>query len=304
VYWGKSLKQVIDELNLPPDLEVKGIDNCDRHIDYLHRQTETEEIYFVSNSKPQTEKVTCIFRVDKNWVPELWDAETGLIQRKVEYTKVGNGISIDFTLDPLVSRFVVFRKASTGKNDADLAYDLQFGFDHQRGAIPAPINISDNWNVRFNAAMGGPESYHLDSLKSWSDSGEEGIKYYSGTASYEREFNFDQAALPKEMEAFIVFGDIQEMAHVFVNGKDCGIVWTIPYKARITPWLKKGKNTITVQVVNTWNNRIVGDLRNPDKKPLARTNGKIKFNKNSPLLKSGLMGKAEIQFLNINQQQL
>jgi hypothetical protein len=101
-----------------------------------------------------------------------------------------------------------------------------------------------------------------------------------------------------------VFGDIQEMAHVFVNGNDCGIVWTIPYKTKITHWLKKGNNKITVQVINTWNNRIVGDLRNPDKKPFASTNGKIKFNKNSPLLKSGLIGKAEIQFLKINKHQL
>ena len=299
VYWGKSLKQVLDELNIPPDLDVKGIDNCDHHIDYIHRQTETEDIYFLSNSKPKAEKISCSFRVNKNRIPELWDAETGLIQRKVEYTIVDNGICIDLMLDPLASRFVVFRKISTGKNDG--GFDLQFGFHPNRaaGKILEPIDISDNWNIKFNPAMGGPESYHLDSLKSWSEIGDEGIKFYSGSASYERDFYFEKEDLPKETEAYIVFGDIQEMAHVFVNGNDCGIVWTIPYKAKITPWLKKGSNKITVQVINTWNNRIVGDIRNPDKRPFTSTNGKVKFNKNSPLLKSGLIGKAEIQFLNI-----
>jgi hypothetical protein len=304
VYWGKTLKQVLRELAVPCDLEITGTNNSDHHIDYIHRQTGTDDIYFVSNSKPQSEKINCIFRVDKDRVPELWDAETGLIQRKLEYTKVENGIRIDFTMDPLASRFVVFRKESTGKNDAGLGYDLQFGFHQNRGSIPDPINISDNWNIKFNPAMGGPQAYHLDSLKSWSDIGDEGIKYYSGSATYERDFNFGMEDLTKETEAFAVFGDIQEMARVLVNGHDCGIVWTIPYKAKITPWLKKGNNTITVQVINTWNNRIVGDLRNPDKKPFASTNGKIKFNKNSPLLKSGMMGKAEIQFLNINKRKL
>lgn len=300
VYWGKSLKQVLDECNIPPDLEVKGIDNCDRHIDYLHRRTEKEEIYFVSNSKPVEEKINCVFRVDKEWIPELWDAETGLIQRKVQYSKVENGISIDLIMDPIASRFVVFRKVSTGINDAGLTYDLQFGFHHDKVAetTTKPIDISDNWNIKFNPVMGAPESYHLDSLRSWSDVGEDGIKYYSGTATYEREFNFGKEDLPKNSEAFVVFADIQEMAHVFVNGNDCGIVWTIPYKTNITPWLKKGNNKISVEVVNTWNNRIVGDIRNPDKKPFATTNGKIKFNKNSPLLKSGLIGKAEILFTN------
>ena len=46
VYWGKSVKQVLDELNIPPDLEVKGIDDLDRHIDYIHKKTATEDIYF------------------------------------------------------------------------------------------------------------------------------------------------------------------------------------------------------------------------------------------------------------------
>ena len=98
------------------------------HIDYIHRQTETEDIYFVSNSSPMEEKVTCVFRVDKNRVPEIWDAETGLIQREVEYSKVENGISIELVMDPLASRFVVFRNKSTGKNDAGLSCDLQYGF--------------------------------------------------------------------------------------------------------------------------------------------------------------------------------
>ncbi len=298
VYWGKSVEQVLKELNIQPDLEVKGIDNCDRHIDYIHRQTETEDIYFVSNSSPVEEKVTCIFRVDENMVPELWDAETGLIQREVEYSKEENGISIEFILDPLASRFVVFRNKSTGKNDAGLSCDLQYGFQHKQkaGEVNEPIDLTDNWEIGFNPEMGGPKSYQLDKLTSWSDIDEKGIKYYSGSASYSRDFSIDKDALSLGTEAYVAFGDIQEMARVFINGNDCGIVWTPPYKARITPYLQAGTNAITVQVINTWNNRIVGDLRNPKEKAYTHTNAKYKFTENSSLLKSGLMGKAEIIF--------
>ncbi len=107
-----------------------------------------------------------------------------------------------------------------------------------------------------------------------------------------------EEALSKDAEAFVVFGDIQEMARVSVNGNDCGIVWIPPYRARITPYLKAGTNLITIEVINNWNNRIVGDLRSPDKEPFTSTNAKIRFNEESPLLKSGLMGKAEIIFTN------
>jgi hypothetical protein len=122
----------------------------------------------------------------------------------------------------------------------------------------------------------------------------DGIKYYSGKASYKRDFMVGEEALSKETEAFVVFGDIQEMARVFINGNDCGIVWIPPYKARITPYLRAGTNSITVEVINTWNNRIVGDMRYPDKEPFTNTNAKVRFDESSPLLRSGLMGNAEI----------
>jgi hypothetical protein len=300
IYWGKTVKQVLDELQIAPDMDVMGIDNADGHLDYLHRQTKTEEIYFVSNSKPKKERVTCIFRVDKNMVPELWDAETGQVQHNVKYVKVQNGISIDFVMDPVGSRFVVFKKKSgdaSGK-EVDPGYNLQYGFTQNAVGEEKNkmIDISYNWNIHFDPSMGGPASYHLDSLVSWTDISENGIKYYSGTANYDRDFIVRDDVLSKKTNAFVVFEDIQEMAKVFVNGKDCGIVWTLPYKADITKYLTKGNNHITVQVANTWNNRIVGDVKTPDKKQYTRTNIKYKFSANSPLLKSGIIGKAKIIF--------
>jgi hypothetical protein len=300
VYWGKSLEQVLKELNIQPDFDVKGVDNCDQHIDYIHRQTETEEIYFVSNSSPKEEKITCVFRVNENKVPEIWDAETGLIQREIDYSKGVNGISIDFILDPLASRLVVFRNQSEGKNDPGINYDLQYGF-HKKHNAPhnnVSIDITDNWDVRFDSLMGGPKSFHLAKLSGWTDIDNEGIRYYSGKAIYNRSFSVKEASLSKTTEAYVVFQDIQEMARIYVNDQDCGIVWTPPYKANITPYLKAGKNSITVEVINTWNNRIVGDVKNPDGKQYTRTNIKYKFKGAKSLLKSGLMGKAEIFLTN------
>lgn len=299
VYWGKTVKQVLDELNIPPDVEVTGTDNSDCHIDYIHRATETEDIYFLSNSGLKTEKISCIFRVDRNKVPELWDAETGLIQRKLEYSIVKSGIRMDFVMDPLNSRFVIFRNKSTERNDPGLDYDLQYGFHHDqhKGEIPRPIDISYHWNVRFDPSMGAPELYQIDSLVSWTDLNNEGIKYYSGSATYEKDFSVTRDGLIKGIRAFAVFEDIQEMAHVFVNGKDCGIVWVPPYKVDITSYLRTGMNHISVQVVNTWNNRIVGDVRNPSQKQYTNTNIKYKFKAGNALLKSGMIGKSSVVFV-------
>jgi hypothetical protein len=301
IYWGKTADEVLAELNIAPDMEVMGVDNKDGHIDYLHRQTKNEEIYFVSNSKPEKQKVTCVYRVDKNMIPELWDAATGQIQHNVKYSKVQNGISIDFMMDPIGSRFVVFKKKSGEDNGqgVNAGYDLQYGFyqNPKDEESNKTIDISNNWNVKFNTEMGGPAVFHLDSLISWNDINNEGIKYYSGSATYETDFTVSSDDISKGTEAFVAFDNIQEMAHVFINGKDCGILWTIPYEAEITKYLRAGSNHIAVQVINTWNNRIVGDVRNPDKKQYTKTNIKYKMKADSPLLQSGLTGKAKILFM-------
>jgi len=223
-----------------------------------------------------------------------------LIQRDVVYTKEENGLGIELVLDPLASRFVVFRDHSSGKNDADLTNDLQFGFlaGKSQADLPDPIDISEEWNVSFNSDIGGPESYQMESLVSWSDIDVDGIMYYSGTATYTRDIYINEESLALATDVFVAFEDIQEMARISINGEDCGILWTPPYSANITSKIKPGSNEIVIEVANTWNNRIVGDLRIPEMKAYTNTNVKNKFGDNSPLLPSGLMGKAEIFFSN------
>lgn len=298
VYWGKTMAEVLQELKIRPDFEVRGVDNCDRRIDYVHRQTETEDIYFVSNSYETAQEFTAVFRVSGNKVPEIWNAETGLVQQAIEYHKTKEGINVELVMEPLASRFIVFRQKSSNTNDPRLPYDLQFGL-HQSSSIAEPVDLTSDWEIRFDALWGGPDTFRLDRLTSWTEAENEGVKYYSGTATYNRDFTIAKNALAKGTEAYVVFEDIQEMARVSINGNDCGIVWLPPYKANITRWLKPGENTISVQVVNTWNNRIVGDLNQPDGTQYTTTNvKKSRFRTTSPLLKSGLIGKAEIVFMN------
>ena len=297
VYWGRSVKEVLEEMQVKPDLEVTGIDNSGYVIDFIHRRTETEDIYFVSNSSPEAQNITCTFRVGPNRVPELWDAVSGQIQRTVKYSKAAEGVKVELIMDPLASRFVVFKDKSSGLNDKDLSADLQFGLSGH-SVKAAPIDLSDNWSVNFDPTMGGPARFPMEKLADWSTSDSAGVRYYSGTATYNRQFTIGKGALSPKTRAFVSFTDIQEIARLVVNGKDCGIIWTPPYQADITEQIKPGVNEIQVQVINTWNNRIVGDWRSPEKPPYTRTNAKNKFNAKSALLPSGLIGKAEVFFVN------
>ena len=296
IYWGKTLEEVLQELKISRDFEVKGIDNCDMHIDYIHRETDLEDIYFISNSNQSSEKFSAVFRVEKNKKPEIWDAETGLIQRKVEYSVVENGVEMEFTMNPVSSRFVVFRGGKEGKNDAGLKFNLQFSDEETAGNQQTRyIDLSSGWTVSFDTSMGGPASYWMDKLQSWPEIQDDGIRYYSGKAVYQKDFIVEKGTLKKGNRAILIFDNIQEMARVYINAKECGIVWTPPYEIDITDYLSEGENQIKIDVINTWNNRIVGDAKNPDQHQYTNTNIKNKFRRGE-LLESGLIGKAGIFF--------
>jgi hypothetical protein len=70
-------------------------------------------------------------------------------------------------------------------------------------------------------------------------------------------------------------------------------VWTVPYRVDVTPYLKQGENTLEIEVVNTWVNRIIGDLNLPDDQRKVRPNYNS-WRADSPLQSSGLLGPVEL----------
>jgi hypothetical protein len=55
-------------------------------------------------------------------------------------------------------------------------------------------------------------------------------------------------------------------------------------------------NLLEIRVVNLWPNRLIGDAALPKEKRFARTN--VEFDKNTPLLESGLLGPVTLQAVN------
>ena len=116
------------------------------------------------------------------------------------------------------------------------------------------------------------------------------IKYYSGTAIYKKELVWKGKTTDK---IWLDLGTIANIAEVSVNGKDCGTLWTFPYKVDISEALKKGKNTIEIKITNTWANRLIGDQKLPKEERLTWTTAPFRLEGN-PLLKAGLLGPVTI----------
>ena len=84
------------------------------------------------------------------------------------------------------------------------------------------------------------------------------------------------------------------MAKVKVNGEDAGGIWTYPYSTRVTPFLKEGTNSLEIEVVNTWVNRIIGDVQ-PGEKEQKVVPINNPWSSDSPLMKSGILGPVKME---------
>jgi len=161
-------------------------------------------------------------------------------------------------------------------------------------APPALVTVAGPWTVRFTAGTGAPETSRFPELVSWTTRAEEGIKYYSGTATYETVFDVPEALLAKGVYAVLDLGVVANLAEVRLNGQDLGVLWKPPFEvANIGKLLLPRGNRLEVKVTNLWPNRMIGDQRLPAEKRITRAN-MYKFTADSPLRTSGLLGPVRI----------
>ena len=85
---------------------------------------------------------------------------------------------------------------------------------------------------------------------------------------------------------------MKDLAKVWLNGKDLGLVWCHPWRVEITGAVKPGENTLEIEVVNLWPNRLVGDSKLSAK--MRRTQTNFPVGSNQPLLSSGLLGPVRV----------
>ncbi|MHC4799872.1 MAG: glycosylhydrolase-like jelly roll fold domain-containing protein, partial [Planctomycetota bacterium] len=119
--------------------------------------------------------------------------------------------------------------------------------------------MSGPWTVKFDPEWGGPESVVFDKLQDWTKRPEEGIKYYSGKATYHKTFDLPELLRESNRKIHLNLGKLNNVAQVRLNGKDLGIVWTAPWNVDITRAVLSTGNNLEIEVVNLWPNRLIGD---------------------------------------------
>jgi hypothetical protein len=278
-----SITTALNALNVAEDVVMTNVASP---LLYRHRQTASEDIYWLDNRSDGENTAEISFNIAGK-TPELWHPQTGKTE-KVSYQIKGGRTIIPLHFDSWEAYFIIFKENTTVNS-----------FVKPLSTSQPVVTIGGIWTVDF-PKIGVIKTEKLNSwtmladspnLKSDVKNTEGGVKYFSGTATYQNTFKINK--LDKNLIYEIDLGDVKNVAEVIVNGKNMGISWKKPFKLDITEGVKKGVNTIDIKVTNLWVNRLIGDAQAEVKIKTTFTTMPF-YQANSPLLPSGLMGPVVI----------
>ena len=272
-----SRKNVVETNDLKTFLSLAGVApdvTLPEGYRFLHRTLSDSEVYWINKPSREDADVTLSFRVSGK-KPTLWHPDNGVVE-EVSYAVKDGRTEVQLHLFPDDAVFVVF--SGKGKSSE---------------TVPAldetvALEVSGPWTVAFQENRGAPASATFDTLASYTESDDPGIKYFSGIATYTKTIQVDAA----EGKAYVDLGEVCNLAEVYVNGRFCGYAWKQPYRVDVTDALKAGENTLEVRVANVWCNRLIGDEQ-PGAVRVAWTDSRA-YRATDPLRPAGLLGPVRL----------
>src|SRR6185436_12890447 len=139
-------------------------------VPWIHRRTSDADIYFVVNRSDRPQDIDMRFRVSGKET-ELWHPDTGTIE-SASYTTADGRTTVPLKLAARESVFVVFRRSAATPTRTLSGAD-----------VTMLANIDGPWAISFPANLGAPAKIELAKLESWTANADQGVKYFSGTAT-------------------------------------------------------------------------------------------------------------------------
>ena len=311
------------------DFSSKGTSlKCDQvELQWTRRRDGDADIYFLSN--PLDSAFTAVMKIASTArLPELWLPDTGLQTRDVLCRCSDGSVELALHFDEYQSCFIVLREPFD--SEALRMRNEAFAAALQQGLMLMPTETSSlpvegPWTLHFPEGWDAPAEVTLDGLTPWNEHQDDGIRYFSGTATYEKTISMKR--IDRKASYVLDLGVVKNLAQVTLNGQPVAHLWKKPFRCDVTPYLKKGDNKLQIAVTNLWPNRMIGDEQWPDdlewgnddpsSRPIAgmflrnvpdwlrlgqprpsehrKTVVSTKFfSKDSPLLPSGLLGPVKI----------
>ncbi len=239
-------KALLDAMraHLHPDFALEGARQSDG-LTFLHRKACDADIYFVTNLQPNPSRTPVTFRVSGKRL-ECWDAITGKVAPAPEWRAVEGGTRVPVDLGPWASLFFVF---TPGQSERPRAPKIE-------SSQPNVLDIAGTWDLALEGVRFPAMRKRVARLASWTEDPE--TKHFSGTGTYDLEFEIPAAFLTGKPEIVLDLGSVGSVAEVRVNGKEAGVCWMQPYRLAVTSLVTPGRNRLTVAVTGLLINHVSG----------------------------------------------
>ena len=233
-------------------------------LDYTHRRDGQSEIYFISNQTGTDITFTPQCRIEKKnrYMHPLLDGgwQQILPSDKIHLTPYGSAVIVD-TDEPTPPSWITPISMSANNKDTDT---------HATA-------VAGTWKLTFEE---NNVCLVTDTLKGWETYDDPKIKYYSGHVRYENTFRMKSK---HKGPVSLHLDEVHDIATVYVNGICCGTTWLAPHRIDITKAVKRGKNQLRIEVVNTWANALLGSDNGTPPFDGIWTNGKYRRAEKTPL---------------------
>lgn len=247
---------------------------------FNHRRDGNTEIYFLANQLDSARTMTISLRTTKG-VPHIYYPIDGKQEQPV-FRHSNGRTELMLTLSAYGSAFVIFTDELQG--------------NAPETTLQHHVLTTAPWDIHFH---NNGVSLQQQPLADWTASSNDSIRYYSGRATYTTNFKIK---VKKGQRYYLSLPDVRDVAQIWVNETDCGIVWTSPYEVDITNALHRGNNTLRIAVTNTWHNALRG--ADAGKAPFDGiwTNARYRT-KGDSLLPAGLLAQPIIRITKATKQQ-
>ena len=297
VYTGYTEREILAEKGISPDFQYASANHAPLALDYIHRSTEYEDIYFVRNADSTHIQAFLDFRVGEKQA-FLFDPVRGTIDKVALFTSEGDRTRLPIRLRPYGSAFIVFsghpvadRHIITVEKDGqvvfpqNLHYDFDIKMNDQDEIVFMPntagnytliyndgatmelaaqqgrqfIELKNSWDVYFPYGWGFEPIQQFDSLFDWREHDNKDLSIFSGTATYRTSFTISEQMADSEKSWSLDLGTVGDVAKVYLNGNEVGTSVFPPYAFNLNGLLRAGNNVLVVDVANTWLNQLVGE---------------------------------------------
>jgi len=222
-------------------------------LQWIHRRRGSTDIYFISN--PLDSAVTAMVNIPSGGRrPEIWHPDNASIDDAPQWVADDSLVKLRIPMAENDAMFIILSQYDSLPGPG---YDRENNLAESRS-----LPLDGKWTLSFPDGWGAPSSVLLDSLVAWNEHPDAGVHYFSGTARYSKVLKIKK--IDDSKSYLLHLGDVKNLARVYLNGSEVAHLWKKPFVADLTPYLRRGDNSLEIEVTNLWVNRMVGDEQYPD----------------------------------------